>query len=96
MADLIDREEAIAEVIDVIYEFFDISEEDSEHPITPKDEMLLEINKAILTRVRNIPNAERRGKWLLREGYRCSRCNYKLETTGLPSYCPNCGAKMED
>lgn len=34
------------------------------------------------------------GKWLWVDGVRCSICNYKLQTTGLPSYCPNCGAKM--
>ena len=36
----------------------------------------------------------RHGKWLWLDGVRCSECNYKLETTGLPSYCPNCGADM--
>ena len=34
------------------------------------------------------------GKWLWLDGVRCSQCNYKLETTGLPSDCPNCGADM--
>ena len=44
-----------------------------------------------------IPNAEperKKGKWLLFDGYRCSECNYKLQTTGIPSSCPNCGADM--
>ena len=36
------------------------------------------------------------GKWLWFDGVRCSQCNYKLATTGLPSYCPNCGARMLD
>lgn len=36
-----------------------------------------------------------KGKWLWADGVRCSRCNYKLQSTGLPSYCPNCGAEME-
>lgn len=35
------------------------------------------------------------GKWLWFDGVRCSQCNYKLATTGLPSYCPNCGARMD-
>lgn len=26
---------------------------------------------------------------------RCSNCNYKLETTGIPSRCPNCEINME-
>lgn len=38
----------------------------------------------------------RHGQWLWVDGVRCSICNYKLQTTGLPSYCPNCGAKMSE
>ena len=35
------------------------------------------------------------GKWVWTEdGVRCSRCNFKLQTTGLSNYCPNCGADM--
>lgn len=37
----------------------------------------------------------KRGKWLWTDGVHCSNCNHKLQTTGLPTYCPNCGAKME-
>lgn len=29
------------------------------------------------------------------EGVVCNKCGYKLQTTGLPSYCPNCHSKME-
>lgn len=36
----------------------------------------------------------RHGKWMWVDGVRCSQCNYKLTTTGLPSYCPSCGAYM--
>lgn len=35
------------------------------------------------------------GRWQWVDGVRCSICNYKLQTTGLPSYCPNCGATMD-
>ena len=35
------------------------------------------------------------GRWVLQDGYRCSVCYYKLQTTGLPTYCPNCGASMQ-
>ncbi len=44
-----------------------------------------------------LPSAQperKKGKWLLFDGYSCSRCNYKPQTTGLPRYCPNCGADM--
>lgn len=37
---------------------------------------------------------EIRGTWNWVDGIRCSRCNYKLEQTGLPGRCPNCGAIM--
>ncbi len=37
----------------------------------------------------------RTARWIWSIDVRYSNCNYKLETTGLPSYCPNCGAKME-
>lgn len=39
------------------------------------------------------PNEEK-AHWIWRADIRCSRCNYKLESTGLPSICPNCGADM--
>lgn len=35
------------------------------------------------------------GRWVLFDGYYCSNCNYKLQTTGMPTYCPHCGAIME-
>ena len=46
--------------------------------------------------IQTLSSAEpvRHGKWMWVDGVRCSQCNYKLETTGLPNYCPNCGADM--
>lgn len=46
--------------------------------------------------IEDLPSAEsvQHGKWMWVDGVRCSQCNYKLETTGLPNYCPNCGADM--
>lgn len=39
----------------------------------------------------------KKGVWMMNTGLgtMCSNCYYKLETTGLLSYCPNCGAYME-
>ena len=48
----------------------------------------------LVERVNALPSAERKGKWVLIDGYRCSLCNHKLQTTGIPMYCPNCGASM--
>lgn len=40
---------------------------------------------------------QKKGRWMMNSGMGtiCSNCYYKLETTGLLSTCPNCGAKME-
>lgn len=37
---------------------------------------------------------EEKAHWIWRADVRCSRCDYKLDSTGLPSICPNCGARM--
>ena len=45
---------------------------------------------------RGYQKAIRHGRWDWQGvGVFCSKCHYKLQTTGLPSYCPNCGARME-
>lgn len=37
-----------------------------------------------------------KGYWMAKyDGLRCSVCNYKCETTALPSICPHCGARLE-
>ena len=49
--------------------------------------------------INKLPSAQpeqRKGKWIWVDGVRCSNCYYKLQTTGLPSYCPNCGADMRE
>lgn len=37
----------------------------------------------------------KKGRWIWANDVMCSNCHYKLQTTGLPSYCPNCFAEME-
>lgn len=45
----------------------------------------------------SLPSADRpSGEWLMFDGLYCSNCHYKLQTTGIPTYCPNCGARMEN
>lgn len=29
------------------------------------------------------------------DGYRCAKCFYRFETTAIPQYCPQCGARLE-
>lgn len=95
--DLISRQAAIDEVHRVIYEFFDICDDDEESPMTYKNEKLLEINKAISIRIRQLPSAERHGRWI---NGKCSVCGkhalYWLMSSGYysSSYCPYCGASM--
>ena len=49
--------------------------------------------------IENAPTADaverKKGVWIQGFDVRCSNCNYKLQTTGLPSRCPNCYAEME-
>lgn len=92
-------------VIDVvhktIYGFFDVVADDSEEPMNEKDELLLEVNKAVCNAVKEMPDDERKtGKWKIYvismldgEGCRCSECGF--EGTPYWEYCPHCGAKME-
>ena len=36
------------------------------------------------------------GNWRMNfDGYYCSSCGYRPETTALPDVCPSCGSKME-
>lgn len=39
----------------------------------------------------------KKGRWMYSaDGTTCSNCGYKLETTGLLSYCPHCNADMKE
>ncbi len=55
MDDSISRQAAITEVHKSIFEFFDICDDDEETPMTWKNEQLLELNKAIMIRIENLP-----------------------------------------
>ena len=84
--DLISREEAVDAIMSFLFQRT-TTVTISTSPVTTA--------KAILARV---PTVEpKRGKWnLTADGYRCTRCSYKAQTTSLPMYCPNCGARMEE
>ena len=58
MPKLIDEDEAIKVVHKVIYDYFDMVEDDDESPITYKDKQLLEINKKITQRIKALPSAQ--------------------------------------
>ena len=90
MADYIDRQDAVdalsAHKKDLLY-------------IMDKCGVTEEVNKTIEI-IRNVPSADvkpvRHGHWNWFDGVYCSVCNYKLQITGIPSYCLNCGAQMDE
>lgn len=62
----------------------------------------------VAKKLRELPSAERRGRWIKDKNlYKCTACNDLLTVAGwadcIPEkqiytafkYCPNCGAKME-
>jgi predicted Zn-ribbon and HTH transcriptional regulator len=93
MSDLISRQAAIDAVMELVEE-----EYEWRSGVSRKISLL----NAVYCALEDIPSAQptieaepvRHGKWLWVDGVRCSECNYKLQTTGLPSYCPSCGADM--
>lgn len=58
MSDLISRQAAIEAVHKSIFDFFDICDDDEESPMTYKDELLLELNKAITTQIKAVASAQ--------------------------------------
>lgn len=58
MSDLISRQAAIEAVHKSIFDFFDICDDDEESPMTYKDELLLELNKAITTQIKSVASAQ--------------------------------------
>lgn len=99
MADLIDRKSVIDVVHKAIFDFFDIVDDDDESPMTHKDEQLLKLNKAIVTKIKALPSAERHGEWIQKSTsgesfYTCSRCGFIAWEHEDTNYCPNCGADM--
>lgn len=79
--DLISRQAAIEVVHHTIYEFFDVVEDDEESPLTYKDTKLLELNKTICARVKDLPPAPD-----VVEVVRCKDCKY---FAGEGMYCAN-------
>ena len=85
-------------VIDVvhktIYGFFDVAADDSEEPMSEKDKLLLEVNKAVCNAIKEMPEERKTGRW--NEDGTCSVCGaYSSLNLNKVKYCPECGAKME-
>jgi len=90
------------EILDIIhktiYQFFDVCEDDKEVPMSDKDKLLLEVNKAICNNLKALEQEPERktGKWHV-EGFNvwCTNCGFHPTAIEVFNYCPNCGAKME-
>ncbi len=62
---------------------------------------MFEALDAVAEYIEELPSAERKGKWIYKNGavvypwwecYECSECGAR---SGMFKFCPNCGAKME-
>ncbi len=82
MSDLVSRQAALEAVHSTIFDFFDMDKDDSDSPMTESDKRLLELNKAVTTAIRKLPNidvpARKVGKWTndrVAYGiYKCTAC----------------------
>ena len=102
MKDPIEREDAINAVHESIFVFFDTCNDDEETPMTHKDEKLLEINKAITTRIKALPSAQPDlNEWCMdckeydKEKHHCPRFNRVIrealkDTQPEIIYCKDC------
>lgn len=90
-----------------IYQFFDVCGDDEEVPMSDKDELLLEVNKAICNNLKAMPPIkpdQKTGHWTREEHpdampgcrfmWRCSRCDF-AQSYGETPFCMECGAPME-
>jgi DNA-directed RNA polymerase subunit RPC12/RpoP len=81
-----------------IYGFFDICG-DEETPMTDKDKLLLEVNKAVCNNIKDLEQEQKTGHWKQISPariYECDICGQNVMTDDISAYryCHGCGAKM--
>ena len=104
------------EILDVIhqtiYQFFDACDDNEEVPMSDKDKLLLEVNKAICNNLKALEQEPKTGHWTKKEQldedgintwwwYECSECGKqplkgKYGKEVLSPFCPFCGAEMKE
>ena len=54
-------------------------------------------NSKIWQQIKDLPSAERRGRWIDKDGgiATCSECGERWGVWSVMNYCPNCGARMD-
>jgi len=60
----VNKQSAIDTIHKIIYGFFDVTEDDSEEPISEKDKLLLAVNKAICNGIKAMPSAQPEQRWI--------------------------------
>jgi len=58
MDETVNKQSAIDTIHKIIYGFFDVTEDDSEEPISEKDKLLLAVNKAICNGIKELTSAQ--------------------------------------
>ena len=81
-----------------IYQFFDVCSDDEEVPMSDKDNLLLEVNKALCNNIKALEQEPKTGHWIYHENghwnyAKCSEC--KTIHDSRSNYCPFCGAGMD-
>lgn len=85
------------EILDIIhktiYQFFDVCGDNEEVPMSDKDKLLLEVNKAICNNLKALDPQPKTGHWIkYGKLYQCSECKELSCCQG--KFCNECGMKM--
>ena len=91
-------EDALDVIHKTIYQFFDVCGDDEEVPISDKDKLLLEVNKAICNNLKALEQEPKTGHWIY-DGDQiiCSKCHTAFGFISLKlvtNFCAECGADM--
>lgn len=84
--DMIGRDEAIRLVHSVLYEMM-MESADIDTPMSAEDKLLLRVNKAIATKLREMPSAQPKGRWVFANNNPVDRKLHILEE----AFCSQCG-----